>query len=175
MMDTSVPKDKVVKTSAFVVVKCDNETAFNYISSSVELPDWLKKAGPVDGVKKVEVIDGPYTASGAKRKVIFDNGDTIQEELLNYNPFRNYDYRVTAFSDFLRKLTDAAFGQFWFDEIDGNTRILWEYSYTYKNRFSRVVIWLFNVLFFKKFIQRALDNAKIQISTGSSFTKKPGT
>jgi hypothetical protein len=166
-MDTPVPKSKVIKEQAVVMVNCTKETAYKYISGSSELPDWLIKSGPVDGVKDVEIIDGPYSRVGATRKVIFADGDTIREELLTYNPFTYYDYSVTAFSDFLHKLTDAAFGQFWFEQSDGQTKITWVYSYTYKNIFSRLILWLFNQLFFKKFMQNALNMAKIRIEKGS--------
>jgi hypothetical protein len=162
-MDTSVPTNQVIKKQAVVVVNCDHETAYNYISDSAELPDWLRESAPIKGVKSVDIIEGPYNRPGAKRTVIFYDGDTIQEELLTCNPFSSYEYKVTDFSDFLKKLTDAAFGQFWFDPADGQTKITWVYSYTYKNSYSRIVLSLFNWLFFRKFMQSGLNNAKVQL------------
>lgn len=166
-MDTSVPTNQVIKKQAVVLVNCDSETAYSYICGSTELPDWLRDSGPIKGVKSVDIIDGPYTRPGAKRIVLFQNGDTVQEELLTWNHFSSYEYKVTAFSDFLKKLTDAAFGQFWFEPSNGQTKITWRYSYTYKNNYSRLILWLFNGLFFRKFMQSGLNNVKVQLEKRS--------
>ena len=101
-MDTSIPTNQVIKKQAVVLVNCDPETAYNYICSSTELPDWLRESGPIKGVKSVTIIESPYNRPGARRIVIFYNGDTIQEELLTCNPYSSYEYKVTSFSDFLR-------------------------------------------------------------------------
>jgi hypothetical protein len=162
-IEISVPTIGVIKETVSVLVDCTKERAYNYVSGSEQLPDWLKKSGPISGVSFVEIIKGPYTQVGAKRKVTFEDGDTVQEELISYNPYANYAYRITAFSDFLRKLTNAAYGQLWFDRIDDKTRITWMYSYTYKNTFSRIILWLFNTLLFKKFMQKGLNNVKVHI------------
>ncbi len=163
VIEVEVPKTGVVKSFCSVLVDCSKETAYNYISNSEELSQWLLKFGPISSVKNVEVIKGPYTEIGATRKVTFENDDTIQEELISCHPFANYAYRVTLFSDFLKHLTNAAFGQLWFDTVDDKTRITWVYSYTYKNIFARAVLWLFNQLLFKKYMQKALINAKGEI------------
>jgi len=163
---TPVPVKGIVKSIASVFVDCERETAFNYISSSEKLHNWMKKSGPIKAVKFVEIIEGPYTKVGAKRKVVFQNGDNIQEELIDRNPYANYAYKVTHFSDFLKKLTNIAYGQLWFDRIDEKTRITWVYSYSYKNIFARLFLWLFNHMVFKKFMQRGLNNAKGQLENG---------
>lgn len=158
-----VPLKNVVTSQATVLVDCTRETAFQFISSSEKLSSWMKKCGPVHSVEMVEVLEGPYDHIGAKRKVIFDNGDTIVEELIQRNPFANYAYRVTAFSNFVGKLSKQAFGQVWFDRVDKQTRIHWVYSYTYSGFFGKLLLLLFNKMVFRKFMQHSLDNAKAQI------------
>jgi Polyketide cyclase / dehydrase and lipid transport len=165
-METSIPVSGVIKEKAVILVNCDPPTAYTYISGSTELPDWLRESGPISGVKSVDIIEGPYDRPGARRTVLFHNGDTVQEQLLTCHPFSRYEYRVAAFSDFLRKLTDAAYGQFWFEPSGGQTKITWMYSYTYKNNYSRLILWLFNGLFFKKFMQNGLHNAKVRLEKG---------
>lgn len=160
---TTVPVNKVCKAEAAVLVNCSAEAAFIYISGNNELPHWLKKAGPVSGAKNVEVLTGSYAAVGDKRKVVFEDGDTIQEELISYHPFDNYAYRVTAFSDFFRHLTNAAYGQWWFQNKQEKIKISWVYSYTYKNILGGLFIRFFNFFFFRRFMQNGLNNAKAQI------------
>lgn len=162
-MDSPVHTNQVIREQAVVLVNCSPETAYRYIASSTELPDWLRESGPIKGVKSVDILIGPYDRPGARRTVIFHNGDTVQEELITCNPFSSYEYKVTAFSDFLKKLTDAAFGQFRFDPSNGQTKITWVYSYTYKNRYCRIILSLFIWLFFRRFMQRGLNNAKAQL------------
>ncbi len=166
VIDEKVPTKKVLVKKASVIVNCSKQTAFEYISSSIELPNWLKKSGPIKGDLSVTIIKGPYSFVGAQRLITFTDKSTVQEELISYNPFANYAYKITNFSNFFKMLTKIAFGQFWFDTVDDKTRITWAYSYTYKNIFTRPIIWLFNLLFFKKFMQHDLNNAKEQIENG---------
>jgi hypothetical protein len=165
-IDEKVPIKKVLVKKACVIVNCSKQTAFEYISSNTELPNWLKKSGPIKGDLSVTVIKGPYNFVGAQRLIIFTDKSTVQEELISYHPFANYAYKITNFGNFFKRLTKIAFGQFWFDTVEDKTRITWVYSYTYKNIFARLIIWLFNLLFFKKFMQRDLNNAKAQIENG---------
>ena len=163
MIEFPVPQIGVVVSKSSVVVNCTKETAFRFISSSEKLASWMKKSGPVSAVKSVDVIEGPYDHVNATRKVSFENGDTIQEELISWHPYANYAYRVTKFSDFLKKFTKEAYGQVWFDTWGKQTRINWVYSYRYKNFFVHLVLLLFNRMVFKKFMNASLVNAKTQL------------
>lgn len=155
-----VPMKGVIRKKAEILVRCSQQMAFDFISSSDELPLWLKKYKVVHGARNVEIIKGPYNDTGATRKVFFDNGDSIVEELLTHNSPLNYSYSVTKFSNAFRFLTKAAYGQLWFDVNDDKTRITWEYSFTYRNFFARIIIALFMSLIYKQFMQQALNYAK---------------
>lgn len=158
-----IPVRNAIKQKASVVVASSAEDAYLYISSSELLKEWLSRSGPIAGVKGVEVIEGPYDRPGAKRVVTFNDGATVQEELLACDPYAAYVYKVTDFSDFLRKLTDVAYGEFWFEREDGRTRISWHYTYIYKSGYGRVVLWLFNLAFFGRFMQHGLNVARRRI------------
>lgn len=159
--DYPVPSKGVKKAIASVLVDCDKKTAFKYISSSKELPNWLKKYGKISGARSATVVKGPYDHDGAIRKVDFESGDSVQEELIHFDPWVSYAYRVTGFTNFFRKLTDAAYGELWFDRYGDRTRITWMYAYTYKNIFAGAFIWIFNALVFRKFMQKGLERARI--------------
>lgn len=150
-MNNQIPK-KVLSRKAIAFTNCSLEEAFDYIASSEHLSEWLKKSGAIPGAKSVEIIQGPYDTPGAKRKVNFENGDSAIEELLTYHPPGNYSYKISQFSNFLGKLSDAAYGQLWFDNEGEQTRITWEYSFTYKNGLARIVLSLFLSLVYKRFM-----------------------
>ncbi len=166
-IDIPIPTIHVLKDTAEVIVNCDKETAFKFISSSDELPDWLKKSGPISRVKNVEIIKGPYNFAGAQRKVIFENGDSLLEELLSYNKYANYSYRITKFHDFVKHLSNVAYSEIWFDTVDDKTRIRWLYSFTYKNFFASLVLHLFLTFVYKKWMKQSLKNAKEAIEDGA--------
>ena len=58
-MSTTIPNKRILTRKASIMVNCNQETAFKYISSSTELPNWLKKLGPIPGAEKVEIEKGP--------------------------------------------------------------------------------------------------------------------
>ncbi|HSC52732.1 MAG TPA: SRPBCC family protein [Phnomibacter sp.] len=158
-IDFAVPKKHIVKVQASQLVHCSKEIAFKYISSSQKLQGWLKKSGPVASIKQVVALTSAYDYVGAKRKIIFDNDAVVQEELISFHPYANYAYRVSKFNDFLKKITDAAYGQIWIDRVADTTRITWVYSYSYKNLLGRIFLWFFLQLAFKKYMQNGLRNA----------------
>jgi len=163
MNEVVIPKDRVLNRTAQVVVNCSKENASEYISSSTELSQWLVKSGPVPGAKSVEVLVGPYNFVGAKRKVTFIGGDTLQEQLIRYDMPANYAYKVSDFSNILEKWSGEAYGQLWFDNEDGKTRITWEYSFKYKSLLKRIALSLFLSFVYKKFMTSALEKAKMEL------------
>ncbi len=157
---TGIPNKNVLSRKVSVEVSCDLQTAYDFISSSDDLSLWLKKSGPIPGATHCEIINGPYDHVGAKRKVFFESGDSAEEELLNVDAPASYNYSIKHFSNFLEKLSGAAYGQLWFDKIDGRTRITWIYSFHYKNLFKRAILSLFLTFVYKKFMKESLINAK---------------
>lgn len=155
-----VPLKGVIRKKAEILVRCDQATAYRFISGSNELPLWLKKYKLIHGARNIEILKGPYDEVGARRKVFFDNGDSIVEELILCNEPYNYAYTVTDFSNAFRFLTKTAYGRLWFDVNGNKTRITWEYAFSYRNLFARLFIALFMALVYKKFMMQSLQNAK---------------
>jgi len=161
-----IPKKKILKRAAHVLVNCSKPIAFNFISSNNELPNWLKKHATIPAVINTEVIKGPYNQIGAKRKVFFDHKQSTIEELISYNPYANYAYKITEFNNSIKHFSKVAYGQLWFDTIDDKTRITWEYSFTYKNILARMILSIILTFVFKKFMQESLKHAKEYIENG---------
>jgi hypothetical protein len=164
--DIKLPASGLIKTSAQTIIKCNAQTAFDYISSSTELTNWMKKVGAVQGCKVVEIIQAPYNQVGAKRKVIFNDNSSVVEQLLSFHPYAHYSYQVTKFSNFFKHLCSKAYGQVWIDAVDDKTRVNWVYAYTSKNILVRPIVWLFTKIVFKKFMKTCLHNAQQQIEAG---------
>ena len=160
-----IPKTKIIKRSPSVLINSDRETVFKFISNSDELSAWLTKYGMISDEKFVKIIVGPYSMPGARREVLFMNGDHVEEELLSFNPYANYSYRATKYSNFLSKLTNGGYVTMWFDRVGNQTRATWDYGFTYKNFFGKIVLSLFFIMF-KKYMQHSLNNAKLLIENG---------
>lgn len=162
-MSNEIPTSGVLTRRAQVMVNCSEQEAFDYISSSAKLPEWLKKVGAVPGAEKVDELDGSYNKVGESRIITFQGGDTAEEQLLTYNPPGNYSYKISKFSNFLKKLSNEAYGQLWFDTIDGQTRITWAYSFSFKNFAARIALSSFLTLVYKRFMRKSLQNAKAEL------------
>lgn len=160
MKTSQIPNTGVLSRKASVIVNCDQERAFDFISSSEELPTWLKACGKIPGAQSVELISESYDFVGAKRKVLFQGGNHAEESLLSINKPLNYSYEVTHFSNFLERLSGDAYGQLWFDREGEGTRITWEYTFHYKNFLDRIGLSLFLSLVYLKFLKQSLTNAK---------------
>lgn len=161
-----IPESGVLSRKSSILVNCDQQTAYDLISSTTELPHWLKQCGKIPGAQSVSLIDGPYNHVGAQRKIHFNGGASAVETLLTMNPPMNYSYHVNSFSNFLEKISGSAFGQLWFDREGGQTRITWTYYFHYKNFLDRIVISLFLSFTYKAFLKQSLQNAKVMLESG---------
>lgn len=162
----NIPKKGVLKRSAQVLVECSKPIAFKFITSKEELPNWLKKHGSLPAALYAELVTDTYNVPGNKREVYFDHHESTLEELLSYNPHSNYSYKITNFTNSIKHFSKLAYAEAWFDSIDGKTRITWDYYFTYKNIFARMILSIILTFIFKKFMQVSLNNAKDCIENG---------
>ena len=161
-----LPKKGIIPVRAQTTINCSKKEAFEFIISNEEMPNWLKKSGNIHSALYGEVLNGPYDRVGARRRAHFDGGNSVLEELLSYNPYANYAYKVSEFTNIIRRFSPHAYGQFWFDTVNDQTRVTWEYSFTYHNPVSRLVIAVLLPKKFGKFMQQSLDNARLYIENG---------
>ena len=159
MEQTNIPIKGVLTREARILVRCSQQAAFEFISSSEELPRWLKSLGPIPGAEKVDVIEGPYDHVGARREIHFDKGNIATEQLIRRDPYANYAYEISHFNQLFGKLTNAAYGELWFDIVDNQTRITWKYTFTYRSFFARILLSLILSLYYTRFLKQALRNA----------------
>lgn len=161
-----IPKKGLLTLVAQTTINCSKREAFEFISSNDELPNWLKKSGMVHAALNAEVLTGTYLNVGARRRVYFDGGNSVLEELLTYNPHANYSYKISEFTNIISRFSTHAYGQFWFDREDDKTRVTWEYSFSHKNAVSRIILGLMLTKSFRKFMEQSLQNARMCIENG---------
>lgn len=159
-LDQQVPAKNILFTTAEILVNCDKETAYKFVSSVEDLSSWLLKTGPIYGVIKVTRLRGNWAKVGDNRLVERGDSATLVEELISVHPYSNYSYQTTEFSDIFKHFTKKTYGHMWFDTVDDQTRLRWVYTFTYKNLLSRLFLSLFVPLFLKKYLQNGLNNAK---------------
>lgn len=158
---------KGIHMQADVTVDCSKEVAFDFISSGAELPNWLKAFGKIPAALIGKNITATYNKPGDRRIVEFDHGESVHEEMFDYNRPANYSYRVSNFSSIFNKFSEEAYSVMWFDTIDDKTRITWEYMYTAKNFFARFLLKLIlRFIKYEEFMETSLANAKDYIENG---------
>lgn len=158
--DQQVPTKHILFTTAEVIVNCDKQTAYKFVSSVEELSSWLLKTGPIYGIIKVTKLRGGWAKVGDNRLVERGDSATLVEELISVHRYSNYAYQTTEFSDIFKHFTTKTYGHMWFDTVDDKTRLRWVYTFTYKNFLSRIFLSIFAPLFLKKYLQNGLNNAK---------------
>ena len=162
-----IPKKGIIKMQAQVVVDCSKEIAFNFITSGAELPNWLKKVGKIPSALNAVNQTDTYNEPGDQRIVEFDGGDSVHEELITFNPFANYSYKASQFTNILKKFSKEAYSQVWFDNVDDKTRITWNYMYTSKNLIAKLLLKvILNMISYEDFMQESLENARDYIENG---------
>lgn len=169
----NLPTSAVVTTSASIVIARDRPSVVAFVIDSDALPQWLQKYGPIHGVSHTVIERGPYNFVGARRKIHFDNGDSIIEELTSLNLPDTYTYRVTQFSNFFRFLTDAAHGECAFAEVAGGTQVTWNYAFTYRNFIARLFFTVFLPLVYRGFMNQCLRLAKGVLEHPAAKPREP--
>jgi hypothetical protein len=158
-----IPTKGVVTRTASIEIACDKGAVYHYIINYKVLPEWLKKYGPIHGVRDTVINTASYTFVGANRTIHFDNGDSIVEQLIFLDPPSYYAYTVTKFSNFFKFLTDIAYGQCAFEETGGSTKVTWIYTFTCRNVLARIFLSVFMEIVYVGFLNRSLALAKAQL------------
>ena len=162
-----IPKKGSIHMQSEIIVDCSKKIAFDFISSGMELPNWLKAVGKIPAALVGENITPTYNEPGDRRVVRFDHNESVHEELISFNPYANYSYKVSKFSSTLRKFSDEAYSIMWFDTIDDKTRITWEYMYTAKNFLAKFLLkFILRFIKYEEFMDQSLANAKEYIEKG---------
>ncbi|MCG7751722.1 SRPBCC family protein [Flavihumibacter cheonanensis] len=79
-------------------------------------------------------VKGAFTTVGESRRVIFDNGKTLLESILEWQKPGRFTYELTELEIDLKRVARRARGNFsHFQLPDNKTRIVWTYGFDQKN------------------------------------------
>jgi hypothetical protein len=165
-----IPTEGAVTRTASIEIARDVGAVYHYIIDYKVLPEWLKKYGPIHGIRDTVINTASYTFVGANRTIHFDNGDSIEEQLIFLDPPGYYAYKVTKFSNFFRFLTDVAYGQISFEQRGGNTKVSWTYTFTCKNLLAKAFFPVFMETVYVGFLNRSLALAKAELEKAAGLS-----
>ena len=135
MTDIAVTRQAVVSSGI--------EKVFEFVAAENVLPKILTGYGLVPGVASTSDVSGPWDRPGSHRIVHLADGSTVDEGLTDYDRPSYFAYRVSNPSFALKYLMTKASGQFWFERIDGGTKVTWTYTFKAKNRLARLPLAFF--------------------------------
>lgn len=152
-------------TEAFTV-NAPIEKVYDFIVAEDVLPKILKKYFIIPAVKGSKIHKGDWETPGSYRTVFFANGDTLKEELTNFERPNYFAYKVSEFSSFQRHFASYGVGRWWFTANGDTTEIKWTYTFYAKSRFKRFFLKPFINHDFKTYMKRSIKLIKEQIENG---------
>lgn len=163
MPPLSIPTKGTVTGKAEIDIAAGIQQVFDYIPSEKSLPEYLKSYGPIHAVVRSELHKGPWSEPGAYRTLYFETGDTLREDLLAFHAPTYFAYSISEFSNFAKHLSSIAYGEWSFKSGENKTNVQWKYTFKPKNILTKMVVSLFMHLYFRKYMQQSLLNAKKNI------------
>ncbi len=138
-----------ISTGASIIVPRPRAEVFASACDNRTYERTLRPRGLIAGIAKAEMFEGQALAEGSWRRITMTDGAVLDEVILDYDPPAKHRYRWTKgvkppFSFLVRSGTGA-----WdFAEVDGGTRIDWNYVFELKSPlaypFVLLIVPLFN-------------------------------
>jgi Polyketide cyclase / dehydrase and lipid transport len=89
---------------------------------------FLQPSPSIPKVDRTEMIDGTWFEAGAKRRVIFEDGNTAVERVIAYEP-EVFRYQIWGFTAPSRYLIDHVEGEIKYEKSgETDTRFIWTYK-----------------------------------------------
>jgi Polyketide cyclase / dehydrase and lipid transport len=131
---------------------------------AVDLPDILKRYGPVPAVARTSGQTGPWDVVGSSRTVHLSDGSSATERVTACEAPRHFGYTVSGFTNPVRLLAGEARGQWSFDpdpDADGGgggeaTRVRWTYAFEARSRPAALLLAPVVKLAWRGYMRRAL-------------------
>jgi hypothetical protein len=131
---------RLVSATAKARIRKPQAELFEYFIP-IELPRILHGYGPVPAVTATTEQSGPWDAPGSSRTVHLADGNTAHEQVTDCEPSNYFAYRVSDFSNFLRRLASEARGQWRFTSAgEDATDVVWTYSFTARSILARLIL-----------------------------------
>lgn len=151
-----------ITTQIEIDINAPIEKVFDFTVAEDVLPKVLFRSGVIPGVVGTTILKNPsWDAPGAQRIVHLDDGNTAVEEVTGFDRPGYFSYQSSNYSGFFGRFVDLAKGEWWFEERDGKTHVIWKYSFKAKNGFGYFLLSRCLVPHsFHRYMQKALNRIK---------------
>ncbi len=113
------------------------------------------------GVVATRDQTGPMYETGTTREILFSDGTSAMEEIINSHPPCLLDYRVTRITSPFRRLIREGRAQLTFKELPGDmTSVEWDYTFYAHNWAASLLLRPLMALLCRGFLERTLARAR---------------
>ncbi len=129
-------------------------------------PDFIRvfrRVGPVPGVQAVEGESLPWASVGQQRRLLLEDGTSVAESLLSFDPPNSYRYKISGFEGLAGSLIKEALGEWRFTSANGGEcSVQWVYRFSPHDRswphnaIARGALAAFAQLLWRAYMQKAL-------------------
>lgn len=148
---------RYISTTVFCTIARPIHEVYEYFIP-INLVDILVGWGPLPRVVSTSDQTGTWDTIGSRRTVHLADGSTVSERVTHYLRDEEFGYTVSQFTNPIRFLALQAKGVWLFAEsTPGKTNIRWTYTYEAHNAFAAVLLMPIVKVFWKRYMQRAMD------------------
>jgi hypothetical protein len=121
---------------------------------------FLKPFGSIPSVERNEMLDGTWFEAGAKRRVIFTDGNTAVERVVEYEP-EIFRYQIWGFTAPSRYVIEHVEGEIKYEKSGGtDTRFVWTYKMKPRAFFTKPLLERFMREEYAPFMQQGLEEMR---------------
>lgn len=166
---TSVPAG--VSATAEARVRLSRQQSFLHV---VPIPlEKIFRAGKgIPAITGTSVVT-PWDAVGQSRQVFFATGDSAREEITHYEPGRYFAYRVSHFTLAAKYVAKYAVGEWWWSEENGQTTIVWRYTFVPRNFLTRPLLAFFVRTRWRPYMEAAMRRVQQDADSPSADPGRP--
>jgi hypothetical protein len=134
------------------------QQVFAYATDLNTASEFFTGYGPVPAIRRMEMLDAPAPAVGARRRVDLADGSSLVEEILEWDPPHAHVYRVTGYHAPFSWLTRQGQGTWTFAQKSEGTRVTWHYGYELTSPLAYPLAAVIIGLWMKGAMRRALKS-----------------
>lgn len=150
-------KDQRPETSVVTrQFKAQPQPIYDAISSFDILPKIFSDTGFLPGVAESRLLSLEWGKVGSQRKVIFNDRNSLIEEMKTLRPGEYYEYEISTFTNFLKFMARSGRGEWWFEREGDRTNVKWQYSFLPISEATRPALKAFLQWHFKDYMEAAI-------------------
>lgn len=150
-----------IETAASIEINASQEKVWKFISDLRNVPSFLKRWGPIPGVKNVEITSGhKEMAVGLTQTTTTTDGNILYEAIKTVRKPEYFDYQIEGFSFPFSLLTKKGGGSWTLFGENNKTRVTWRYYFNLSSPFIYPAALPLVKVFYKKALSDAVKRLK---------------